>query len=98
MKIPSAYFRSPRSESDGWTIYFLRLSGSLQTLVGRIYRHASYPIGRRLCLLVCNGRLVCALAFQTGICWASDSLESAHVGSLNTALRRTAVVFVTLAI
>jgi hypothetical protein len=31
-------------------------------------------------------------------CWALDSLESARCGSLNTALRRTAVAFVTRAI
>ena len=31
-------------------------------------------------------------------CWALDSLESARCGSLNTALQRTAVIFVTRAI
>ena len=31
-------------------------------------------------------------------CWALDSLESARCGSLDTALRRTAVAFVTRAI
>ena len=31
-------------------------------------------------------------------CWALDSLESARCGSLNIALRRTAVAFVTRAI
>jgi hypothetical protein len=31
-------------------------------------------------------------------CWALDSLESARCGSLNTALRPTAVAFVTRAI